>query len=66
MLEWYRKEFGFEAKYQADQCGGVDWDILMAAAAAPLWARMASCSCPTSRAAAARQSIHAPWVASWD
>ena len=26
MLEWYRKEFGFEAKQQADACGGVDWD----------------------------------------
>jgi len=39
MLEWYRKEFGFEAKYQADQCGGVDWDILMAdATAAPVGA----------------------------
>lgn len=39
MLEWYRKEFGFEAKYRADQCGGVDWDFLMAdAAAAPVGA----------------------------
>ncbi len=39
MLEWHRREFGFEAKYRADQCGGVDWDILMAdAAAAPVGA----------------------------
>jgi len=36
MLEWYRQQFGFEAKFQANQCGGVDWDFLMAdAAAAP-------------------------------
>jgi xylulokinase len=36
MLEWYRQQFGFEAKFQASQCGGVDWDYLMAdAAAAP-------------------------------
>ena len=26
MLEWYRKEYGFEAKVKADQCGGVDWE----------------------------------------
>jgi xylulokinase len=37
MLEWYRKEYGFEAKYQAEQCCGVDWDFLMAdAASAPV------------------------------
>lgn len=36
MLEWYRGEFGFEARHLADQCCGVDWDFLMAdAAAAP-------------------------------
>lgn len=44
MLEWYRKEYGFEAKHRADQCGrlanGGDWDFLMAdAAASPVGAR---------------------------
>ena len=40
MLEWYRQQFGFEAKFQANQCGGVDWDFLMAdAAAAPAGSR---------------------------
>jgi xylulokinase len=45
MLEWYRKEYGFEAKYKADQaaaCGqsGVDWDFLMQdAASSPVGAR---------------------------
>ncbi len=34
MLEWYRKEYGFQAKQQAAQEGGVDWDYLMATAAA--------------------------------
>ena len=34
MLEWYRKEYGLEAQQQADKEGGVDWDYLMAAAAA--------------------------------
>jgi xylulokinase len=34
MLEWYRKEYGFQAKHQAEQEGGVDWDHLMASAAA--------------------------------
>jgi xylulokinase len=34
MLEWYRKEYGFQAKHQAEQEGGVDWQYLMAAAAA--------------------------------
>jgi xylulokinase len=34
MLEWYRQEFGFEARYHADRCGGVDWDFLMTGAAA--------------------------------
>jgi xylulokinase len=40
MLEWYRKEYGFEAKARAEGCGGVDWDFLMAdAAAAPVGSR---------------------------
>jgi xylulokinase len=44
MLEWYRQEFGFEARYRAGQSGGAltgaartgaaDWDFLMAEAAA--------------------------------
>jgi xylulokinase len=34
MLEWYRKEFGFEAKAEADRCGGDEWELLMAQAAA--------------------------------
>ena len=34
MLEWYRKQFGFEAAHKAEQEGGSDWDHLMAAAAA--------------------------------
>ena len=33
MLEWYRQEYGFEAKHKAETEGGVDWDFLMAAAA---------------------------------
>jgi xylulokinase len=40
MLEWYRKEYGFEARSRAEQSGGVDWDFLMQdAAAAPAGAR---------------------------
>jgi xylulokinase len=40
MLEWYRKEYGFEAKYLAKQRGCVDWDCLMEeAAAAPVGSR---------------------------
>jgi xylulokinase len=36
MLEWYRKEYGFEAKHNAEACDGLDWDFLMAdAVAAP-------------------------------
>ena len=54
MLEWYRKEYGFQAKHQAEQEGGVDWDYLMAAAAAsPAGARgvmflphMSAAGCP--------------------
>jgi xylulokinase len=34
MLEWYRKEYGFEAKHRAQESGGNDWDYLMAEAAA--------------------------------
>ena len=54
MLEWYRKEYGFEAKYEAEQCCGVDWDFLMAdAAKSPVGARgamflphMSGAGCP--------------------
>jgi xylulokinase len=54
MLEWYRKEYGFQAKHQAAQEGGVDWDYLMAAAAdSPAGARgvmflphMSAAGCP--------------------
>ena len=34
MLEWYRKEYGYKAQQQAQKEGGVDWDFLMAEAAA--------------------------------
>ena len=34
MLEWYRKEYGYEAQQRAQQTGGVDWDYLMAEASA--------------------------------
>jgi len=34
MLEWYRKQFGFEAAQKAEQEGGSDWDRLMAEAGA--------------------------------
>jgi xylulokinase len=34
MLEWYRKEYGFEAKARAVQRGCADWDTLMEEAAA--------------------------------
>lgn len=54
MLEWYRKEYGFEAKQRAEQEGGVDWEYLMAtAAASPAGARgimflphMSAAGCP--------------------
>lgn len=54
MLEWYRKEYGFEAEHQAQQDGGVDWDYLMAeASASPAGARgvmflphMSAAGCP--------------------
>ena len=54
MLEWYRTEYGFEAKHQAEQCCGVDWDFLMADAAKSRWARAGPCSCRTCRARGAR------------
>jgi xylulokinase len=34
MLEWYRQEYGLEAKLRAEREGGVDWDYLMASAEA--------------------------------
>lgn len=54
MLEWYRKEYGFEARHQAERSGGVDWDYLMASAAeAPAGSRgvmflphMSAAGCP--------------------
>jgi xylulokinase len=36
MLEWYRKEYGCEAQQRAEREGGVDWDYLMAEAAAAI------------------------------
>jgi len=33
MLEWYRKQFGFEAQHRANSTGGDEWEHLMAAAA---------------------------------
>ena len=32
MLEWFRREYGFEEKQKAEAKGGVDWDYLMEAA----------------------------------
>ena len=56
MLEWYRKEYGFEAQQRAasQKEGGVDWDYLMAeASASPAGARgvmflphMSAAGCP--------------------
>ncbi len=34
MLEWYRSAYGYEAAQRAENEGGVDWDYLMAGAAA--------------------------------
>jgi xylulokinase len=34
MLEWFRKEYGFEERHRAQREGGVDWDYLMQAAEA--------------------------------
>jgi len=40
MLEWFRREYGYEEKQQAQTQGGVDWDYLMQAAqASPSGAR---------------------------
>jgi len=54
MLEWYRKEYGFEAQLRAEKEGGVDWDYLMAdTAPSPAGARgvmflphMSAAGCP--------------------
>lgn len=54
MLEWYRKEYGYEAQQRAIKEGGVDWDYLMAeASASPAGARgimflphMSAAGCP--------------------
>jgi xylulokinase len=54
MLEWYRKAYGYEAQQRAEVEGGVDWDYLMAdAAASPPGARgvmflphMSAAGCP--------------------
>ncbi|MBN2477541.1 MAG: hypothetical protein JXB62_23240 [Pirellulales bacterium] len=54
MLEWYRKQFGSEARRRAADEGGADWDHLMAEAAdSPAGARrvmflphMSGCNCP--------------------
>ena len=32
MLEWYRKEYGYQAQQHAQKTGGSDWDYLMAEA----------------------------------
>jgi len=54
MLEWYRKQFGFEARQKAASSDDTDWDHLMAAAAASppganramFLPHMAGCNCP--------------------
>jgi xylulokinase len=54
MLEWYRKEYGYEARQRAEKEGGVDWDYLIAkASAAPAGSRgvmflphMSAAGCP--------------------
>jgi len=54
MLEWYRKEYGYEAQQHAQHEGGRDWDYLMAgASASPAGARgvmflphMSAAGCP--------------------
>jgi xylulokinase len=54
MLEWYRREYGAEARQRAGQDGGSDWDYLMdEAAAAPAGAggamflpHMSAAGCP--------------------
>jgi xylulokinase len=60
MLEWYRREYGLEARLRAEREGGTDWDHLMAeAAAAPPGARgvmflphMSAAGCPVVDACA--------------
>lgn len=54
MLEWYRQEYGFEARHRAEMEGGIDWDYLMQeASASPAGARgvmflphMSAAGCP--------------------
>ena len=54
MLEWYRKEYGYEAQQRGTKIGGIDWDYLMAeASASPAGARgvmflphMSAAGCP--------------------
>ena len=54
MLEWYRKEYGFECQQRAEKEGGTDWDYLMAeASASPAGSRgvmflphMSAAGCP--------------------
>ncbi len=54
MLEWYRKEYGYESRQRAKKQGGVDWDYLMAdACASPAGSRgvmflphMSAAGCP--------------------
>jgi xylulokinase len=54
MLEWYRRQFGFQAAQRAQAEGGADWDYLIdAARSAPAGARrvmflphMSAASCP--------------------
>jgi len=54
MLEWYRQEYGFEARHRAEKEGGVEWDLLMEeACASPAGARgvmflphMSAAGCP--------------------
>ena len=54
MLEWYRNEYGLEARQRAEKEGGVDWEYLMAdAAASPAGSRgamflphMSAAGCP--------------------
>jgi xylulokinase len=54
MLEWHRKEYGFEAQQRAEKEGGSDWDYLMEeASAAPAGSRgvmflphMSAAGCP--------------------
>ena len=49
MLEWYRKEYGFEAQQRAasQKEGKTDWDYLMAEASASPAGSRGTCSCRT-------------------